>query len=125
MPEIEPPSWLRTWVATLVSSTTAASLGVSLGAILSLIAPYLGANPWSWFFAGTCIPQGILAFLYTTDWMFERRLDTLKRWCDERKITPERYRLDADRARMAIATTLWHDGKLDRSCTSQVQTETS
>jgi hypothetical protein len=67
-----------------------ASVGVSVGAILSLVAPIFGANPWNWFFIGACIPPGLMAFLDTTDWMFERRLDTLKRWRDEGKITPER-----------------------------------
>ena len=99
MADIQPPGWLRTWVATLVTSTSMfASFGLSVGGLLSLVAPLFGANPWAWFFAGTCIPPGVMALIYTTDWMFERRLDTLKRWRDEGKITPERYEIEVDRA---------------------------
>jgi len=78
--EHEPFPWLRAWVATNLSSTVYASAGVSLGAVMSLVAPHFGANQWTWFFLGTCIPPSIMAMIFSSDFMFEMRLAKLKRW---------------------------------------------
>ena len=83
MPDVEPPGWLRSWIATSLASTVYASVGVSAGAILYLVAPYFGGQPWGWFFAGTCIPPGLMALVNTSDWMFYRRLRNLKQLFDD------------------------------------------
>lgn len=98
MPDLEPPAWLRSWVATSLNSSVYAAVGASIGAILSVAAPFLGGDPWHWFFAGTCIPTGPMYLLFTSDWRFRRRLLNLKRLFDEGLITQELYELDRERA---------------------------
>lgn len=89
MPDAEPPGWLKSWIATSLNSTVYAAVGVSMGAILYVVAPYFGGQPWSWFFAGTCVPPGPMYLVFTSDWMFRRRLRNLKRLLDEGLISRE------------------------------------
>jgi hypothetical protein len=98
MPDVEPPGWLRSWIATSLASTVYASVGVSAGAILYLVAPYFGGQPWGWFFAGTCIPPGLMALVNTSDWMFYRRLRNLKQLFDDGLISEELYEQHRKRA---------------------------
>ena len=113
-----PPGWLRSWVATNLASTVFASIGVSVGGILTLLAPYLGGERWFLFFVGSCIPAGPMAFIYTTDWMFERRLLRLKRWLDLGLVSPELYEEHRRRALDWRAERLY-----GKASTSRPQTE--
>ena len=98
MPDVGPPGWLKSWIATSLASTVYASVGVSAGAILYLIAPRFGGQPWAWFFAGTCIPPGIMSLIDTSDWMFRRRLRNLKQLFDDGLISEALYERHRQRA---------------------------
>jgi hypothetical protein len=98
MPDVEPPSWLKSWIATNLASTVYASVGVSTGAILYLVAPYFHGQPWGWFFVGTCIPPGLMSLVNTSDWMFRRRLRNLKQLFEDGLISEELYERDRKRA---------------------------
>jgi hypothetical protein len=93
-----PPQWLRGMAVAQTTSTIYASLGVCFGGLMYLVAPRLGGNPWGWFFVGTVIPPGPLYLLFTSDWMFERRLKNLKRWADMGLMPPARYEESVARA---------------------------
>lgn len=98
MPEVEPPGWLKSWIATSLASTVYASVGVTTGAILSIVAPRFGGQPWAWFFAGTCIPPGLMSLVDTSDWMFRRRLLNLKQLFSDGLISEELYEQHRKRA---------------------------
>src|SRR5438477_13007203 len=91
MHDVQPPGWLKSWIVTSLASTVYASVGVSTGAVLFLIAERFGGQPWAWFFAGACIPPGLMALLDTSDWMFRRRLRNLKPLFDEDLVSREQY----------------------------------
>jgi hypothetical protein len=94
MTEFQTPAWFREWFATQVKhSSNYSGLGISAGGICARIARLNGAEPWGWFFIGFTIAPGLLAFLYSTDFMVERRLIQLKRWRDEERITQKLYEM--------------------------------
>ncbi len=105
------PGLFRAWLGTHAGASAYAGVGASFGGILMVLALALGKESvWTWFFAGALIPPGILAFAFTTDWMFEKRLRSLKHMHDEKLITKPLYEEQLERAMAWRADRLYGNG---------------
>lgn len=89
-PDVGPP-WWKIWRDLAYATTIYVGVGVSLGGILALITLGRGKNPFWWFFYGSLVPPGLLAWWFASDWMVRKKLENLRQWKEQGLLPTRAY----------------------------------